>query len=202
MTKATTCTEPDAESGAVICPSESSGAPRPRFDGGPVPGGSTADRPVGFGQQVSLSPDVHGVALHAETGGDLDESYGVTVHVSDCTESLDTMQECMDNQYMTHTETTAHISGDRCPKTGRSASVCDSPDHRNCPDLRPAPLRYEDSKIVVAPIDHYAGPRLVRTTWFAWLALNKPGAQIQVRCPHGQVMARRLPGAPKGGGRA
>lgn len=117
---------------------------------------------------------------------------------------------------MTHTETTTHISGDRCPKTGRSASVCDSPDHRNCPDLRPAPLRYEDSKIVVAPIDHYAGPRLVRTTWFAGLALNKPGAQIQVRCPHtvkghattdsavkcGQAMARRLPGAPKGGGRA
>lgn len=24
-----------------------------------------------------------------------------------------------------------------CPKTGRSASVCDSPDHRNCPDLNP-----------------------------------------------------------------
>jgi hypothetical protein len=22
-----------------------------------------------------------------------------------------------------------------CPKTGRSASVCDTPDHRNCPDL-------------------------------------------------------------------
>lgn len=23
-----------------------------------------------------------------------------------------------------------------CPGTGRSASVCDTPDHRNCPDLR------------------------------------------------------------------
>lgn len=24
-----------------------------------------------------------------------------------------------------------------CPKTGRSATVCDTADHRNCPDLRP-----------------------------------------------------------------
>lgn len=24
---------------------------------------------------------------------------------------------------------------ERCPRTGRSAAVCDSPDHRNCPEL-------------------------------------------------------------------
>lgn len=109
--------------------------------------------------------------------------------------------------------TATHIPGDRCPKTGRSASACDSADHRNCPDLRSATLRYEDSKIVVAPIDHYVGPRLARTTWFAGLAFNEPGAEIQIRCPHtvkghattdaavacGQTLARRLPGAPAKG---
>jgi hypothetical protein len=69
-------------------------------------------------------------------------------------------------------------------------------------------LRFEDSKIVVAPIQHFAGARLVRTTWFAGLAANEPDAEIQIRCPHtvkghattdaavrcGQAMARRLPG--------
>ena len=26
---------------------------------------------------------------------------------------------------------------EECPKTGRSVTACDSPDHRNCPDLHP-----------------------------------------------------------------
>lgn len=80
-------------------------------------------------------------------------------------------------------------------------------------DGRDATLLYEDSKIIVAPIDHFVGSRLVRTRWFAGLATNEPGAEIQIRCPHtvkghatteaavkcGQAMALRLPGAPKGG---
>ena len=28
------------------------------------------------------------------------------------------------------------LEDEQCPMTGRSASVCDTPDHRNCPDLR------------------------------------------------------------------
>lgn len=35
-------------------------------------------------------------------------------------------------------EQTVTLPAGRCPKTGRSASTCDSVDHRNCPDLRPA----------------------------------------------------------------
>ena len=65
---------------ADVCISEPSGALRPPLDGGPVPCRSTADGPVGFGQQVSLPPDVHGVALHGKASGDFDESYGVTLH--------------------------------------------------------------------------------------------------------------------------
>lgn len=77
----------------------------PLVDRRPVPRGSAADGPVGFGEQAALSPDVGGVALHAEPVGDLDESHGVTVvHTDDCTKSLDICLACSDNQYMTNTE--------------------------------------------------------------------------------------------------
>lgn len=127
----------DQTKAAILLRGQSAAIACPVLDGGPVPGGSPADGPVGPGQYASLPPHVNGVALHVEAIGDLDEAHGVAdVHDADCTESLDIMQRCRDNQYMTSTETTTHISGERCPKTGRSATACDSPNHRNCPDLR------------------------------------------------------------------
>lgn len=86
-------------------------APRfvgPLLNGGPVPGRSAADGPVGFGQHSALTPDVSGVPLNAEPVSDLDEAHGVAdVHAIDCTESLDNMQQRTDNQYMTNDN---HIS--------------------------------------------------------------------------------------------
>jgi hypothetical protein len=33
-------------------------------------------------------------------------------------------------------ESNGYPPNDICPMTGRSAGACDTPDHRNCPDLR------------------------------------------------------------------
>jgi hypothetical protein len=152
---------------------DAAGLSGPRFDGGPVPGGSAADRPLGLGQHATVPPHVGGLALDAEPVGDLGQPNRLTVvHAENCSEPLDNRQGCSDTHYM-------------------------------------STLRYQDSKVVVAPIEHYVGPRHVRTTWFAGLAHNEPGAEIEVRCPHtvkghsttaaaikcGQAMARRLPGA-------
>lgn len=37
--------------------------------------------------------------------------------------------------YTQDMNTTTSTNSDTCPRTGRSAAACDSPDHRNCPDL-------------------------------------------------------------------
>lgn len=101
----------DRASAAILLRRQSAAIACPLLDGGPVPGGSPADGPVGLGQYAALTPDVGGVALHAEPVGDLDEAHGVAdVHKGDCTESLDNMQRRTDNQYMTTNETAPKIT--------------------------------------------------------------------------------------------
>lgn len=74
----------------------------PPLDLVPVPRRTAADRPAWLGEQISLPPDVDGVPLDAEAFGDLDQADGFALpHAEHCRESLDTRQECRDNQYMT-----------------------------------------------------------------------------------------------------
>lgn len=78
---------------------DASGVLRPLGDDGPVPCGSPTDGPLRLREEVAVSPHVDGGALGPEARGDLFQPDGV--HEGDCRESLDTMQGCGDNHYMT-----------------------------------------------------------------------------------------------------
>lgn len=92
---------------AIVLRREATTIACPFGDCRPVPCGPAANGPLGFGEHASLSPDVDGVALHAKSFGDLDESHGLAVvHGDHCTESLDICLLCTDNQYMTNHSTT------------------------------------------------------------------------------------------------
>ena len=89
---------------AIVLRRESTTIACPFGDRRPVPRRTATDGPFGLGQQVAVSPDVGGLALHAESFGDLDDAYGVAVvHGDNCSERLDNCLRCSDNNYMNAT---------------------------------------------------------------------------------------------------
>lgn len=93
----------DNASAAIVLPRESTAIACPLLDRRPVPRWSTTDRPAGLGEQITVPPDIGGLALHAEALGDLGDAHGVArFHGDDCSERLDKCLPCSDNNYMTN----------------------------------------------------------------------------------------------------
>lgn len=76
---------------------------RPSLDGRPVPGGSSPDGEVGFGEQTSLPPLVDGPTANAEPFGNLNGSNRITGHASTVNKVLTTGKGCIHNVDMTYT---------------------------------------------------------------------------------------------------
>lgn len=80
--------------------SDTAARPSPCLDVGPVPAWATSHCPWRLGQQLPLEPHIHRLSLDAEALGDLLDSYRIG-HARKCSESLDTLQRCRYNHYMT-----------------------------------------------------------------------------------------------------
>ena len=113
--------------------SQAAGCFRPCLNVGPVPGGSAADGPSGFGEDAAVAPDIDGVALNAEAVGEFGEAYGLAWvgHADDCTEFLGNSQEWTDNQYMIDT-----MHGHHWAKCGRRGCKWEGPMRDNHWDAR------------------------------------------------------------------
>lgn len=95
---------------SAVLPSDTSAVLRPSLHVGPVPCGSAADRPAGFGEtSPSCSPGVHGASGDAQAGGDLDGANGVTCHEESVGKVLTVGKGCGHNTYMTTTQTAANF---------------------------------------------------------------------------------------------